>query len=114
MEHTDVSRHLRSDVGAGGALLYRRPPNGSVTQLRRGNRCHWRRGAPLAATNEMSAGAMCKRRDATALGRLPSRLGQRANERPAVSCCDELGGAPRDVRIIFRVVRVELVGWLSM
>jgi len=42
-------------------------PNGSVTQLRRGHLCHWRRGAPLAATNEMSAGSVCKRRDATAL-----------------------------------------------
>ena len=41
----------------------------------------------------MSAGAICKRRDATALGRLRSRLGRRANERPAVSCCDELGRA---------------------
>ena len=47
-------------------------------------------GAPLAATNEMSAGAICKRRDVVTLGRKKG-LQPRANERPAVGCCDELG-----------------------
>jgi len=90
----------RSRSGAGALVLaaavselkrpkfttqYLGPPNGSVTQLRRGNQHHWRRGAPLAATNELSAGRVCKRRDATALGGLPSRLGRRASRRPAVS-----------------------------
>ena len=81
-------------------------PNGSVTQLRRGNRRHWRRGTALAATNEMSAGASCKRRDATALGRLTSRLGRRANERPAVSCCDELGGPQPRISVEVDIQRV--------
>ena len=49
-------------------------------------------GAPLAATNEMPAGAICKRRDVVTLGRKKG-LQPRANERPAVSCCDELDGA---------------------
>ena len=70
-----------------------RRPNGFLTQLRRGPVCHRRRDAAFAATNEISAGSVCKRRDAMSLGRLPSRLGRRANERPAVNCCEELGRA---------------------
>ena len=61
---------------------YLGPPNGSVTQLRRGHRCHWRRGATLAATNEMSAGSVCKRRDVVALGRFePARPAGRRTAR---------------------------------
>lgn len=42
-------------------------------------------------SNEMSAGAICKRCDATALGRTQG-LQLRASERPAISC-SELGAA---------------------
>ena len=67
-----LSSCLRPPSASAYALLvacdYFGPHNGSVTQLRRGYRCHWRSGTALAATNEMSAGASCKRRDATALG----------------------------------------------
>ncbi len=47
-------------------------------------------GTTLAATNDLSAGSVCKRRDAAALGRKKG-LQPRANERPAGSFSFELG-----------------------
>ncbi len=46
----------------------RNQPNGSLTQLRRGPVWQRQSGAPLAATNVKTAGSVCKRRDAEALG----------------------------------------------
>ncbi len=48
---------------------YPDPPNGSLTQLRRGPGAERQSGAPLAATNVKTAGSVCKRRDAVRLGR---------------------------------------------
>ncbi len=48
-------------------------------------------GATLAATNDVSAGSVCKRRDAVTLGRKEG-LQPRANERPAGSFSFKLGG----------------------
>ncbi len=48
-------------------------------------------GATLAATNDLSAGSVCKRRDAVTLGRKKG-LQPRANERPADSFSFKLGG----------------------
>ncbi len=47
-------------------------------------------GATLAATNDLSAGSVCKRRDAVTLGRKKG-LQPRANERPADSFSFKLG-----------------------
>ena len=47
-------------------------------------------GAALAATNYLSAGSACKRRDAVALG-TNKGLQPRANERPADSFSFKLG-----------------------
>ena len=49
-------------------------------------------GTPLAATNEKSAGAICKRRVAVRLGRQEA-LQRRERCGPAVHCCQQLGGA---------------------
>ncbi len=77
-------------------------PNGSEAKLRRGPVCGRQRGATLAATNDLSAGSVCKRRDAVTLGRKKG-LQPRASERPAGSFSFKLGGAPR----IFRRVLSE-------
>jgi hypothetical protein len=47
-------------------------------------------GATLAATNDLSAGSFCKRRDAVTLARKKG-LQPRANERPAGSFSFKLG-----------------------
>jgi len=54
-------------------------------------------GAPLAATNVKTAGSACKRRDGVRLERTEGRQ-PRANERPAVGCCEKLGSAPNEDR----------------
>jgi hypothetical protein len=70
-----------------------RPPNGSLTQPRRGPVRQRQSGAPLAATNVKTAGSVCKRRDAVRLGRKKG-LQPRANERLAVGCSEKLAAAP--------------------
>jgi hypothetical protein len=49
-------------------------------------------GTPLAATNDLSAGSVCERRDAVTLGRKKG-LQPRASERPAGSFTFKLGRA---------------------
>ncbi len=66
-------------------------PNGSEAKLRRGPACKRQSGATLAATNELSAGSVCKWRDAVTLGRKKG-LQPRAYERPADSFSFKLGG----------------------
>ncbi len=71
-------------------LLEVAPPNGSEAKLRHGPGCGRASGATLAATNDLSAGSVCKRRDAVTLGRKKG-LQPRANERPADSFSFKLG-----------------------
>ncbi len=63
-------------------------------KLRRGPGCGRASGPTLAATNDLSAGSVCKRRDAVTLGRKKG-LQPRANERPADSFSFKLGRLPR-------------------
>ncbi len=51
-------------------------------------------GTTLAATNDLSAGSVCKRRDAVTLGRKKG-LQPRANEPPADSFSFKLGRAAK-------------------
>jgi hypothetical protein len=67
------------------------PANDSEAKLRRGPVCLRQSGATLAATNDLSAGSVCKRRDAVRIGRKKG-LQPRANERPADSFSFKLGG----------------------
>ncbi len=73
------------------------PPNGSLTQLRRGPGRQRQSGAPFAATNVKTAGTVCKRRDAVPLARKEG-LQPRAGERPAVGCSEKLGRDPANAR----------------
>ncbi len=66
--------------------------NASEAKLRRGPVCGRASGATLAATNDLSAGSVCKRRDAVTLGRKKG-LQPRANERPAGSFSFKLARA---------------------
>ncbi len=61
-------------------------------------------GATLAATNDLSAGSVCKRRDAVTLGRKEG-LQPRANKRPADSFSFKLGGGSRTRMSAVRHVR---------
>ncbi len=74
----------------------RSPPNGSLTQPRRGPARQRQSGAPLAATNVKTAGSACKRRHAVHLGRKEG-LQPRASERPAVGCSEKLGVTAHDM-----------------
>ncbi len=70
--------------------------NGSEAKLRRGPVGGRLSGTALAATNDLSAGSVCKRRDAVTLGRKKG-LQPRANKRPADSFSFKLAGALRYV-----------------
>jgi hypothetical protein len=62
-----------------------RPANGSEAKLRRGPACVRQRGATLAATNDLSAGSVCKRRDAVTLGRKKGLQPRAKNGPPTAS-----------------------------
>lgn len=64
--------------------------NGSEAELRRGPVGGRLSGTTLAATNDVSVGSVCKRRDAATLGKKKG-LQPRANERPAGSFSFKLG-----------------------
>jgi hypothetical protein len=73
----------RSDDADLGRGVLRRA-NGSEAKLRRGRGCRTRQRRDACRTNDLSAGSVCKRRDAVRLGRKKG-LQPRANERPAGS-----------------------------
>ncbi len=99
--------------------LSSRRANGSEAKLRRGPVGGRLSGTTLAATNDLSAGSVCKRRDAVTLGRKKG-LQPRASERPAGSFSFKLGRAvhlltlkPR-LRIWMRYKRVKsALDWLA-